>query len=203
MTLLLPELPYTYDALEPFYDRDTVEIHHSKHHQAYTDKLNAAIDTAWIDWIEIEDILKSLDNYDESVKGPLRNHWGWYFNHTFFWESMSPNPTQAERKPVWEIATVMEQTFWTYEQFKDAFTIKAWSHFGSWWAWLVMKDWKLLIVDTHDQVCPLTFWFTPLLCIDVWEHAYYLKYKNKRPEWIENFFHIINWEKVNERYTQK
>ncbi len=201
MTFQLPQLPYGYQDLEPFYDARTLEIHHSKHHQTYTDKLNEAISKAGIEPSSIEDILINLEKIPAEHQTALRNHGGGYYNHTFFWESMSPNSSQEKRVPEGSLMEAIENKFGSYEKFKNAFSTKAATHFGSGWAWLVMnQENELEIIDTHDQISPISLGYKPLLTIDVWEHAYYLKFQNKRPEWIETFFNIINWKKVEERF---
>ncbi len=198
MTFELPTLPYSYDALEPHYDSETVEIHHSKHHNTYTEKLNAAVEAASIEGKSIEDILTSLDVIAEDKRTPVRNHGGGYWNHTFFWESMAPK-TGGEAKGA--LAVALKQKFGSFEEFKDQFSNKAANHFGSGWAWLVINgSGDLEVTDTHDQVCPLSLGQKPLLTIDVWEHAYYLKFRNARPKWIESWWNVVNWDKANERY---
>ncbi|MCB0280642.1 MAG: superoxide dismutase [Calditrichaeota bacterium] len=198
MAFSLPELPYAYDALEPHYDAKTVEIHHSKHHNAYTQKLNAAAEAAGVADKSIEDILRSLDSIADDKRTAVKNHGGGYWNHTFFWESMSPKGG-GEAKGA--IADAINKKFGSYAAFKDAFTNKAANHFGSGWAWLVVdRSGELQVTDTHDQVCPVSLGQHPLLTIDVWEHAYYLKYMNVRPDWINAWWNIVNWEKVNERF---
>lgn len=202
MSFTLPELPYGYEDLEPFYDAETVKIHHSKHHQTYTNKLNAACDCAGIEKKDVESILKNLNSYEESKRGALRNHAGGYWNHKFFWDSMSPNKQQEERKAFGKVADQINADFGSFEEFKEKFSAKAAAHFGSGWVWLVVnKDNKLEITDSHDQVSPLTDGVKPLLTIDVWEHAYYLKFKNVRPDWIKAWWSIVNWDIVEERYS--
>lgn len=200
MAFELPALPYSYDALEPFYDKETVAIHHGKHHQAYTDNLNKALAAAGIEGQSIEAILTSLDSIPADKRNPVINHSGGYYNHTFFWESMAPD---AGGDPTGTLAADIAQTFGSVEAFKEAFSAKALAHFGSGWAWLVVDAaGKLQITDTHDQVCPLSLGQTPLLTVDVWEHAYYLKFKNVRAEWVKSWWNLVNWSKVAERYTQ-
>lgn len=199
MAFTLPELPYAYDALEPHYDKETLEIHHGKHHNAYTQKFNAAVDAAGLTDKSVEDILTSLDSVDEVHRGALRNNGGGYWNHTFFWESMSPN---GGGNPTGAIADAINDTFGSFDAFKEQFSTKAATHFGSGWAWLVVDaGGNLVITDTHDQVCPISLGHKPLLTIDVWEHAYYLKFRNVRPDWIASFWNVVNWDKVNERYA--
>lgn len=198
MAFNLPELQYSYDALEPYYDAKTVEIHHSKHHNAYTVNFNKAVEAAgWTDKT-VEEILQNLDSAPSEYRTALTNHGGGYWNHAFFWESMAPNAGGDANGP---IADAIKTAFGSFEAFKDAFSTKAASHFGSGWAWLVInKNGDLELTDTHDQICPLTAGHKPLLTLDVWEHAYYLKYKNVRPDWIAAFWNLVNWEKVNERF---
>lgn len=201
----LPTLPYAYDALEPFYDAKTVEIHHSKHHQTYTDKLNAALKAADMeDAEEIEPLLQDLEQIPEQHRTAIKNHGGGYWNHLFFWESLAPNPDAEERRPSGILLSALEDRFGSFEEFQKQFTQTALGHFGSGWAWLVINaSGNLEIIDTHDQDCPLSKGQTPLLTVDVWEHAYYLKFQNRRPEWIDAFFPLISWEKVSERYYEK
>ena len=198
MAFTLPELPYAYDALEPYYDAQTVEIHHSKHHKAYTDKLNAAAEAAGVASKPIEDILKNLDSIPADKRTPVLNHGGGYWNHTFFWESMKPSGGGDAKG---ELAAEITKQFGGFTAFQEAFSAKAAGHFGSGWAWLVInKQGNLAVTDTHDQVCPLSLGETPLLTLDVWEHAYYLKYKNVRPDWIKAFWSLVNWDKAEERF---
>jgi Fe-Mn family superoxide dismutase len=200
MAFELPTLPYASDALEPFYDKETIEIHHGKHHKAYTDNFNKALDAAGISGQTIEEILTSLDSIPADKRTPIINHGGGYYNHTFFWESMAPG---GSTQPSDALAGALSAKFGSVDAFLEAFSAKAMGHFGSGWAWLVIDgNGELQITDTHDQVCPLSFGHTPLLTIDVWEHAYYLKYRNVRAEWIKAFGSIINWAKVSERYAQ-
>ncbi|MBF0289646.1 MAG: superoxide dismutase [SAR324 cluster bacterium] len=199
MAFTLPPLPYAYDALEPHYDAQTVEIHHSKHHQTYTTKLNEAVAAAGVEGKDVEDLLANLDSIPEAKRGPVRNHGGGYWNHQFFWESMAPN---AGGSPSGALADAINQKFGSLDQFKEAFSAKAAAHFGSGWAWLVVNEKnELEITDTHDQVCPLSLGHKPLLTIDVWEHAYYLKFKNVRPDWIKSWWNVVNWSEVEKRYA--
>jgi superoxide dismutase, Fe-Mn family len=198
MAFNLPELPYSYDALEPFYDAKTVEIHHSKHHNAYTVNFNKAVDAAGLGSKSVEDILKSLESAPSEYKTALTNHGGGYWNHSFFWESMAAKAGGEANGPV---ADAIKSKFGSFDAFKEAFSAKAAGHFGSGWAWLVVNTkGELEVTDTHDQICPLTVGQKPLLTLDVWEHAYYLKYKNVRPDWIAAFWSLVNWKKVNERF---
>lgn len=198
MAFTLPVLPYTYDALEPFYDAQTVEIHHAKHHNAYTVNFNKAIESAGLENKSAEEILANLESIPEDKRKALINHGGGYWNHTFFWESMAP---KKGGRPFGKISDEINEKYSSFDAFKEAFAAKAAGHFGSGWAWLVInKKGDLEITDTHDQVCPLSLGQKPLLTIDVWEHAYYLKYKNLRADWISAWWSLVNWEKVNERF---
>jgi len=198
MTFKLPSLPYSYDALEPHCDAETVEIHHGKHHNTYVTKLNAAEAAGVIDK-SLEDILTSLGSISEEKRTSVRNHAGGVWNHTFFWHTLSPN---GGGDPNGSIADSIISTWSSFDVFKEEFSNKAANHFGSGWAWLVVNSaGELEITDTHDQVCPLSLGQKPLLTIDVWEHAYYLKYRNVRPDWIAAFWNLVNWEEINKRYS--
>lgn len=196
MPFTLLNLPYSYAALEPYYDATTVEIHHARHHNTYVNKLNQAVELAGIEDQSLEEILKNLDSLDKEIRTVVRNHAGGVWNHNFFWESIKPN---GGGTPTGAIAEAIEKRWGSFAEFKDAFSVKAATHFGSGWVWLVEDKGKLEITDTHDQICPLSLGQKALLTIDVWEHAYYLKYQNKRPDWIAAFWNLVNWDKVNER----
>ncbi|MFD0863266.1 superoxide dismutase [Sungkyunkwania multivorans] len=198
MAFELPKLPYAYDALEPHVDARTMEIHHTKHHNGYTTKLNGAIDGTSLSGKSIEDILENLDMSNMAV----RNNGGGFYNHCLFWEIMSPNGGGAATGAV---ASAIDEAFGSFEAFKDAFSKAAATRFGSGWAWLcVHKGGKVEVCSTPNQDNPLMpktgCGGTPILGIDVWEHAYYLHYQNRRPDYIEAFFNVINWNKVNELY---
>lgn len=199
MTFELLKLEYAYDSLEPVIDEQTMKIHHDKHHQAYLDKLNAALkDESALSEKPIEEILSNLEEVSEEVRQAVTNHGGGFFHHSFFW-----NILKKDSKFEGKIAEVIEKKFESFEKFKEEFSKAALTIFGSGWAWLVLNEEKELeIIQTKDQDSPLSIGKIPLLTIDVWEHAYYLNYQNKRAEWIENFFKIINWEKVNENYLK-
>jgi len=200
MPFELPALDYAYDALEPFYQRDNLEVHHAKHHQTYTDKFNEAVSKAGLEGKSVVEILTSLDSAPAEFRTALTNHGGGYYNHSFFWECMAPN---AGGTPAGAVADAISQKFGSFDAFKEGFAAKALNHFGSGWAWLVLnKSGELEITDSHDQISPVSLGQVPLLTIDVWEHAYYLKYKNARAEWIKAYWEIINWSKVNERLAQ-
>jgi Fe-Mn family superoxide dismutase len=200
MAFKLPTLPYAVDALEPHIDTKTMEIHHGKHHNGYTAKLNAAIDGTELESKSIEEILGNLDMSNAAV----RNNGGGYYNHCLFWEIMGPNSTEMSS----ELSDAIEAGFGSFNAFKDAFSKAAATQFGSGWAWLcVQSDGKLEICSTPNQDNPLMKNIgcggTPILGLDVWEHAYYLNYQNKRPDYIEAFFKVINWAEVSKRYTSR
>ena len=195
----LPALPYAYNALEPYIDARTMEIHHTKHHNAYTTNLNAALASAGVEGKSIEEILTNLDMNNAA----LRNNAGGFYNHNLFWEIMSPN---GGGKPTGELAKAIDEAFGSFEGFKEAFSKAAATRFGSGWAWLcVHKGGKVEICSTANQDNPLMpntgYGGFPILGLDVWEHAYYLNYQNRRPDYIEAFFSVINWAKVAELYN--
>ena len=197
MKFELPTLNYAYDALEPNIDARTMEIHHSKHHNGYTNNLNNAISGTDLEGKTIEEICKS-DNLSPAV----RNNGGGYYNHCLFWELLSPN---GGGNPDGAIADAIINQFGSFDKFKDEFSKSAATRFGSGWAWLCVKDGGLCICSTANQDNPLmndSCGGTPILCLDVWEHAYYLNYQNRRPDYINAFFNLINWNKVNELYTR-
>ena len=197
MKFELPTLNYAYDALEPNIDARTMEIHHSKHHNGYTNNLNNAISGTDLEGKTIEEICKS-DNLSPAV----RNNGGGYYNHCLFWELLSPN---GGGNPDGAIADAIINQFGSFDNFKEEFSKSAATRFGSGWAWLCVKNGGLCICSTANQDNPLmndSCGGTPILCLDVWEHAYYLNYQNRRPDYINAFFNLINWNKVNELYTQ-
>lgn len=198
MSFQLPNLPYAYDALEPYVDARTMEIHHTKHHNGYTTKLNAAIEVAGLGGKSIEEILKNLDMSNKAV----RNNGGGYFNHCLFWEVMSPD---GGGMPGGELAAAIDQAWGSFEGFKDTFSKAAAGQFGSGWAWLcVHKGGKVEVCSTPNQDNGLMPGVGcggyPILGLDVWEHAYYLHYQNRRPDYIEAFFNLINWDKVASQF---
>lgn len=198
MAFELPKLDYEYNGLEPHYDEQTLTIHHSKHHQAYTNKLNDAVKAAGLEDKSIEELLQNLDQVPEAQRTAVVNHGGGYYNHAFFWKCLSPN---GGGEPTGEVADAIKSTFGSFEAFKAAFAEKAGGQFGSGWAWLVVdSNNELKVTNSHDQICPLSLGQTPLLTLDVWEHAYYLKFQNRRPDWIETFWNIVNWEFVEANY---
>ena len=198
MSFNLPQLPYAYDALEPYIDARTMEIHYTKHHKAYTDNLNNAIKGTPLEGKTIQEILQTLDPENKAV----RNNGGGYYNHNLFWEILSAKKTT----PSAELSKAIETTFGSFEAFKEAFSKAAATQFGSGWAWLaVEKGGKVGVCATANQDNPLMSHIncgTPILGLDVWEHAYYLNYQNRRADYIEAFFNIINWDKVSELYNQ-
>lgn len=199
MSFKLPDLPYAYDALEPYIDTRTMEIHHTKHHAGYTNNLNKAIAGTDLDGKSIEDILHNLDMSNAAV----RNNGGGYYNHDLFWKVMSPN---GGGNPSGEVASAIDTAFGSFENFKDIFAKAAATRFGSGWAWLNVKNGKLEVCSTPNQDNPLMPEVgcsgIPILGLDVWEHAYYLHYQNRRPDYINSFFNVINWDEVNKRLKE-
>lgn len=196
MAFKLPDLPYAKDALEPHIDAKTMEIHHGKHHAGYTSKLNAAIEGTELEGKTIEEIL-----VNGKSNAAVRNNGGGYYNHCLFWEVMSPN---GGGEPIGELKTAIDSTFGSFDKFKDAFANAAATQFGSGWAWLCVENGKLEVCSTANQDNPIMGEGcngTPILGLDVWEHAYYLNYQNRRPDYIEAFFNVINWEEVAKRYA--
>lgn len=196
MAYKLPELDYGYDALEPYIDAKTMEIHHSKHHQTYVDKVNAALEGTEFENKDIEDVLKNLDALPEDKRVPVLNNGGGHYNHSLFWKMMSPN---GGGKPEGKLAEKMDADLGGFEKFKEDFAKAAADRFGSGWAWLVVnQSGKLEITSTPNQNNPVSEGLKPILGIDVWEHAYYLKYQNKRPEYVEQWFNVVDWKQVEE-----
>lgn len=201
MTHQLAPLPYDYSALEPWIDTLTMQIHHDKHHAAYLNNLNKAIEgTEWAE-MPVEELLAKIDLVPESIRTVVRNNGGGFVNHNLFWTIMAPNAGGA---PTGKLAAAIDQAFGSFESFKDKFTAAATTRFGSGWAWLVLKkDGSLDVYSTANQDSPLMAGDTPLLGLDVWEHAYYLKYQNRRPEYIANFYNVINWPAVAENFARR
>ncbi|MBC1423709.1 superoxide dismutase [Listeria seeligeri] len=198
MTYELPKLPYTYDALEPNFDKETMEIHYTKHHNTYVTKLNEAVaGHADLASKPVEELVANLNSVPEDIRGAVRNHGGGHANHTLFWSILSPNGGGA---PTGNLKTAIESEFGTFDEFKEKFNAAAAARFGSGWAWLVVNNGKLEIVSTANQDSPLSEGKTPVLGLDVWEHAYYLKFQNRRPEYIDTFWNVINWEEANKRF---
>jgi superoxide dismutase, Fe-Mn family len=204
MAYTLPKLPYAYDALEPNIDARTMEVHYSKHHQTYVNNLNAALEGQNQQEVPVETLISKIDSLPEAIRTPVRNNGGGHANHSLFWTVMSP---QGGGKPEGDIAQKIDSDLGGFDGFKDAFTKAALTRFGSGWAWLTVdKSGKLAIESTGNQDSPLMTGIasgnTPVLGLDVWEHAYYLKYENRRPEYIAAFFNVINWPEVTRRYTE-
>jgi len=198
MTFTLPKLDYEYDALEPHIDSKTMHIHHTLHHQTYINKANAALaDTVYAN-ANAEELLKGINELPSNLQKAVQEHAGGHFNHSLFWQVMSP---QGGGEPSGILGDVINEELGGFSEFKDKFTTAALSQFGSGWAWLcVTPNKKLVVENSANQDCPLMQGNTPILGLDVWEHAYYLKYQNKRPEYIAAFYNVINWTEVEKRY---
>ena len=198
MAYSLPDLPYAYDALEPHVDARTMEIHHSKHHNAYITKVNAAIAGTTLEEKSIEDLVSDLSSVSADAQGAVRNNGGGHANHTLFWTIMSPN---GGGTPSGALGDAINATFGIFDEFKEQFSAAAATRFGSGWAWLSVDGGKLVVESTANQDSPLMEGRTPILGLDVWEHAYYLNYQNRRPVYVEAFFNVIDWDAVAERYA--
>jgi Fe-Mn family superoxide dismutase len=196
----LPALPYAYDALEPHIDTQTMEIHHSKHHQTYINNLNAAIEgTDWAEW-PVEQLVGAVKQLPEKLQGAVINQGGGHANHSLFWTVMSP---KGGGLPEGQVAKAIDEQLGGFEAFKDAFTKAALTRFGSGWAWLSVTPGNTLVVESSgNQDSPLMHGNTPILGLDVWEHAYYLKYQNRRPEYIGAFYNVVDWAEVERRYLE-
>ncbi len=196
----LPTLPYTYDALEPHFDARTMEIHHTKHHQAYVTNLNAALDKhPALHEKTVEELVADLEMIPEDIRTAVRNHGGGHLNHSMFWELIAPG---AGGKPSGALMQAIEKTFGSFEKFQDQFAAAAAARFGSGWAWLIVDGKSLAIVSTANQDNPITDGKTPILGLDVWEHAYYLLYQNRRPDFVKAFWNVVNWKEVEKRYQE-
>ena len=195
----LPALPYAHDALEPYVDKQTMEIHHGKHHAGYVKKLNAAVEGTDLEGKSLEELMQNVSKHSTAV----RNNGGGHFNHSLFWTVMK---NSGGGKPAGDLAAAIDSAFGSFDEFKTQFSNAAATRFGSGWAWLIVSDGKLAICSTPNQDNPLMDLAetkgTPILGLDVWEHAYYLKYQNKRPDYIENWFNVINWEEVANRFAK-
>ena len=198
MAFEVPALPYAYDALEPHIDQATMEIHHDKHHQAYVDKLNAAVEGTDAANSSIEDLIAGLSGLPAEIQGPVRNNGGGHLNHSLFWESMSADGGGA---PDGDLAAAIDDAFGSFDDFKAAFEAAGVGQFGSGWAWLVSDGGKLAVVSTANQDSPLTDGKTPLLGNDVWEHAYYLNYHNRRPDYLKAWWNTVDWSVVAARFA--
>lgn len=200
MTYTLPDLPYAYDALEPSIDSETMHLHHDKHHNTYVTNLNAAIDKhPELGEKSVEELISDMDSIPEDIRTAVRNNGGGHANHTFFWNVMGPN---GGGEPTGEIKAAIEEAFGSFDNLKEEFKTAATGRFGSGWAWLVVNNGKLEITSTPNQDSPLMEGKTPVLGLDVWEHAYYLKYKNVRPDYISAFWNVVNWDTVNEYFKK-
>ncbi len=198
MAFELPALPYAFDALEPHIDARTMEIHHDKHHAGYTNNLNNAINgTEWASK-SIEEILGNLDSVPENIRGAVRNNGGGFANHSLFWQVMGPN---GGGEPTGDLAAAINAAFGDFASFKDAFSKAAATRFGSGWAWLVVDGGKLSVTSTPNQDTPLMEGKTPILGLDVWEHAYYLNYQNRRPDYVSAWWNVVNWAEVAKRFA--
>jgi len=194
----LPPLPYSYRDLEPHIDAQTMEIHHTKHHQAYIDKLNAAISGhSNLESMSVENLLRQIMDIPEDIRTAVQNHGGGHANHSLFWKIMKP---QGGGEPEGDLADALKSTFGGFSQFKDKFSAEAVSLFGSGWAWLISDKGTLKVISTPNQDSPLMEGSIPLLGLDVWEHAYYLKYQNRRPDYIEAWWNVVNWNQVLENF---
>jgi len=195
----LPALPYAANALEPHFDEQTMTIHHDRHHATYVNNLNAALEGHDdLSSKTIEELVSNLDAVPENIRTAVRNNGGGHANHSLFWTVLSPN---GGGEPTGEVAAAINEAFGSYDKFKEEFTKAATTRFGSGWAWLVVDGGKLAITSTPNQDNPLSEGKTPVLGLDVWEHAYYLKYQNKRPDYISAFYNLMNWDEVNKRFS--
>ncbi|MVN85987.1 superoxide dismutase [Mn] [Deinococcus sp. HMF7620] len=205
MAYELPKLPYAYDALEPHIDTRTMEIHHTKHHQTYVDNANKALEGSDLADLPVEDLIQKLDQVPADKKTVLRNNAGGHANHSLFWTVMGP---QGTGQPSGELLEAINAAFGSYDAFKEKFEDAAKTRFGSGWAWLVVQNGSLAVVSTANQDNPLMgeavagVGGTPILGVDVWEHAYYLNYQNKRPDYLKAFWSVVNWDEVARRYTE-
>jgi len=199
MAFTLPPLPYPYDALEPHIDEATMKLHHGKHHQAYVDKLNAAIAASEWESKSIDEIMVSLDKVPDKIKAAVRNNGGGHYNHSLFWQWMSPT---GGGEPTGKVAEAINAKFGSFAKFKEEFEAAGMSRFGSGWVWLIQDGSELSITTTPYQDCPVSEGKKVLLGNDLWEHAYYLKYQNRRPEYLAAWWSVVNWKKVTELFNQ-
>ncbi len=198
MAYSLPKLPYANDALAPHIDAQTMEIHHGKHHNGYVTKVNAALEGSDLGSKSIEDLISDLNAVPDAIRGAVRNNGGGHANHSLFWSIMSPGAGGA---PSGDLATAIDSAFGSFDGFKEQFSAAAGTRFGSGWAWLSVDGGKLVVESTPNQDNPLMEGRTPILGLDVWEHAYYLNYQNRRPDYVSAFFNVINWDAVAARFT--
>jgi superoxide dismutase, Fe-Mn family len=198
MAYSVPPLPYAYDALEPHIDEATMKVHHDKHHQAYVDKANAALEGTPLADASIEDVLKDLSQVPDDKRGAVKNNGGGHYNHSLFWESMSPD---GGGEPSGDLAAAIDSTFGSFADFQAKLKEAGVNQFGSGWSWLVHDGSGLAVLGTPNQDSPLSAGKTPLLGVDVWEHAYYLKYQNRRPDYIEAWWNVVDWGRIAERFA--
>lgn len=199
MAFELPQLPYAYDALEPNIDKETMNIHHTKHHNTYVTNLNNALEgNEELLSKTVEEVVSNLDAVPEATRTAVRNNGGGHANHSLFWQIISPN---GGGEPTGELADAISSKFGSYDSFKEEFAKAATTRFGSGWAWLAVNNGELEVTSTPNQDSPLMEGKTPILGLDVWEHAYYLKYQNRRPEYINSFWNVVNWDEVSKRYS--
>jgi len=200
MAFELPPLPYDYNALEPYIDAQTMQLHHDKHHAAYVNNLNAALqNNSEYASLSIEDLVKRLNEVPDNIRAAVRNNGGGHLNHTMFWQIMKPNGGGA---PTGELASAIQQAFGSFDQFKAAFNDAGVKRFGSGWTWLVLdQSGKLSVTSTANQDSPLTDGLFPIMGNDVWEHAYYLKYQNRRPDYLAAWWNVVNWDEIARRYA--
>ncbi|WP_214827260.1 superoxide dismutase [Exiguobacterium sp. s26] len=194
----LPQLDYAYDALEPHIDARTMEIHHTKHHNTYVTNVNNALEGKDVNYSSLEELLQNLDSLPADIQTAVRNNGGGHWNHSFFWKLLQKNENGA---PTGELASAIDEAFGSFDAFKEEFTKAATTRFGSGWAWLVVKNGKLEVTSTPNQDSPIMEGVQPILGLDVWEHAYYLNYQNRRPDYIQAFFHVIDWDYVAKLYA--
>ncbi|MCT4792591.1 MULTISPECIES: superoxide dismutase [Exiguobacterium] len=194
----LPELGYAYDALEPHIDARTMEIHHSKHHNTYVTNVNAVLEGSEHEGKSLEELLQNLDSLPANIQTAVRNNGGGHWNHSFFWKLLKKNDGAT---PTGELASAIDESFGSFDTFKDEFTKAATTRFGSGWAWLIVDGGKLAVVSTPNQDTPVMEGKTPILGLDVWEHAYYLNYQNRRPDYINAFFNVVDWDHVAKLYA--
>ncbi|MGG1395064.1 Superoxide dismutase (Mn) [Bacillus velezensis] len=199
MAYKLPELPYAYDALEPHIDKETMTIHHTKHHNTYVTNLNKAVEGSALAEKSVDELVADLNAVPEDIRTAVRNNGGGHANHSLFWTLLSPN---GGGEPTGELAEEIKSTFGSFDQFKEKFAAAAAGRFGSGWAWLVVNNGKLEITSTPNQDSPLSEGKTPVLGLDVWEHAYYLNYQNRRPDYISAFWNVVNWDEVARLYSE-
>ena len=198
MTYVLEPLPYAYTALEPYFDEQTMNLHHDKHHQTYIDKLNAALDAHKdLQNKKVEELLKDLSKIPETIRTAVKNHGGGHFNHSFWWPML-----KKDVQITGDIQKAINSSFGTFEDFREKFTDSALGVFGSGWTWLVLSNEKLEIMNTANQECPITLGKMPVMGVDMWEHSMYLRYQNKKSEYLDAFFNVINWDQINKNYKE-